>query len=523
MAGSNINNVLTQQMRRVFIQNGGAGPNNPLLLAGKDYGYSRISGRNRQIRGGVSNIPVRSPDGQGFVNTGSMETAPGFDTFELGIRETITGIPLAATFQNCPLGVYEVVGNICNSLSDHLTGYSGAYVDIYADSIITQGVNQGDGAAYTDDNISEDVIGMTSRGGNFKHGQLFMSPLATASTADLATTLTTDVTYGNQQLCQICGRADDGTGLKYWSAASTTASPGAKPGIFYQIGSATPVYASVTAAAASENLTGIAVVGSYLLVISSTAGGAGIGGYYYAQIGASGVPGTWTKVVTGFQSNKEPTDILVLSSSEIYFSANGGYIYKCTDLTAGVTVINAGATTTNNLLRIQGNRNLIVAVGATGSIIYSANSGRSWATTTSTPAASNPTWQAVDVIGAKGIWVGSATGRLFYTLDGGVTWTEKTFDQSSTGAITDVYFVNAHEGYFVHTVSSVGRIFRTFTGGQSWWNSSPAIEGLGTFTSLGRIAAPTVGNETLKSNNVILSGTVTGAQGLLLSGSGQVF
>jgi photosystem II stability/assembly factor-like uncharacterized protein len=350
-----------------------------------------------------------------------------------------------------------------------------------------------------------------------------MSPLATASTADLATTLTTDVTYGNQQLCQICGRADDGTGLKYWSAASTTASPGAKPGIFYQIGSATPVYASVTAAAASENLTGIAVVGSYLLVISSTAGGAGIGGYYYAQIGASGVPGTWTKVVTGFQSNKEPTDILVFSPSEIYFSANGGYIYKCTDLTAGVTVINAGATTANNLLRIQGNRNLIVAVGATGSIIYSANSGRSWATTTSTPAASNPTWQAVDIIGAKGIWVGSATGRLFYTLDGGVTWTEKTFDQSSTGAITDVYFVNAHEGYFVHTVSSVGRIFRTFTGGQSWWNSSPAIEGLGTFTSLGRIAAPTVGNETLKSNNVILSGTVTGAQGLLLSGSGQVF
>jgi hypothetical protein len=41
--------------------------------------------------------------------------------------------------------------------------------------------------------------------------------------------------------------------------------------------------------------------------------------------------------------------------------------------------INAGATTTNNLLSIQGNRNMIVAVGATGSIIYSANSGRSWA------------------------------------------------------------------------------------------------------------------------------------------------
>jgi hypothetical protein len=52
----------------------------------------------------------------------------------------------------------------------------------------------------------------------------------------------------------------------------------------------------------------------YLVVISPQRPvGAGIGGYYYAQIGASGVPGSWTKVVTGFQSNKEPTDILVLS------------------------------------------------------------------------------------------------------------------------------------------------------------------------------------------------------------------
>jgi hypothetical protein len=109
-------------------------------------------------------------------------------------------------------------------------------------------VNQGDGAAYTDDNIREDVIGMTVPGGNFKHGQLFMSPLATASTADLATTLTTDVTYGNQQLCQICGRADDGTGLKYWSAASTTASPGRSRASSTRLAAPTPVYASVTAA-----------------------------------------------------------------------------------------------------------------------------------------------------------------------------------------------------------------------------------------------------------------------------------
>lgn len=523
MAGQTINGVLKQGLKRIFLQVGGAGPNNPVLLAAKDFGPSKITGIQRQIRGGVTNIPLRNPDGQGFVNTGSMETPPGFDTFSLGIRETLGGLPLMSTFQNCPLGVLEVTGDVCNTLSDHLTGYAGSFVRILGDSIITQGVNEGDGAAYTDDKEIEDDMGMTCRMGIFRHAQVFMNQLVTASAADLATTLTTDVTYGNRQLCQSCGLGDDGTGLKYWSANSTTASPGAKPGIFYQIGSNTPVYASVTAAAISENFTGIAVVGSYLVVISPTAGGAGIGGYYYSQIGASGVPGSWTKVVTGFQSNHEPTDILVISNSQIYFAANGGYIYKSTDLTAGVTVINAGATTTNNLLRIQGNSNLMVAVGATGAIIYSANSGKSWSAPVSTPGWGTPTVQAVDVIGAKGIWVGSSAGRLFYSLDGGVTWTEKTFDQSGTGAITDIYFVNAHEGYFVHTVGAVGRIFRSFTGGYSWLNTSPAIEGLTTFISLGRIAAPTVGNETLKANNIALSGTVTGTQGLLLTGAPQIF
>jgi hypothetical protein len=90
--------------------------------------------------------------------------------------------------------------------------------------------------------------------------------------------------------------------------------------------------------------------------------------------------------------------------------------------------------------------------------------------------------------------------------------------------VTDIYFVNASEGYFLHnTATPTGRIFRTYNGGASWWNTSPAIEGLGTFTSLGRLAAPTVGNETLKANNIAVSGTVTGTQGLLLTFAPQVF
>jgi hypothetical protein len=251
--------------------------------------------------------------------------------------ETIAGIPLASVLDVCPQAFYEVRGYDCDQLSDHLQGYAQGYVKVFQDSVVDTSVDNGDGMAYTDDNPIEAKIKFVSRGGIFDHAQIYANQLATANATDLANTLTTDVAYGNAQQCANCGQPNDGTYLKYWSGQASVASPGGKPVIFYQLGSSTPVAQTVSSAAVAENLTGIAMVGNNLVVISSTAGGAGIGGYHYAPIGASGVPGAWTKVVTGFQSNKEPTDILVFSASEIYFSANGGYIYKSTNLANGVS------------------------------------------------------------------------------------------------------------------------------------------------------------------------------------------
>lgn len=519
MAGNVPNNVLTQKLFRTFVQFGGASPLNNLQLAGKDLGYSRLSGVTRNIRGGIDNIPVYQPDGQGYQNVGSMGSAPGYDTAELGVWDLIGGINQLATIETCPLTVYELSGNECNSLSDHLQGYAQSSVLVLPDAVVTDSISRGDLGAYADDNAIERTVPLTIRGKQFEHGQKFFGALATANPADLATNLTTGVAYGNSTICANCGYPNDGTAFKYWSLASTTASPGAKPTIVYQIRGGTPVAMQVTSAAIAEDLTFIETVGNYLVVGSATAGGAGIGGYHYALIGKSGIPGTWTKVVTGFQANKQPTDILAFGPNEIYFSANGGYIYKSTNLTAGVSVLNAGATTTNNLGRIQGNSTLMVAVGATGTIIYSNNRGNSWSSVPTTPAAGTPTWASVDVVG-QGIWVGSTTtGRLFYSPDTGSTWVEVSFDNNGgAGTISDIYFVNANEGYYLFnpTVGS-GRIYNTFTGGASWLNTSPAVEGLGSYVSLTRIAAPTTGNETIKANNAIVAGNSTGTVGLLLS------
>lgn len=525
MAGTVPNNVRTQRMVRLAYQGGGAGQQNPMLLAGIGFGYSALDTITRPVRGGIDNIPIFNPTGPGYINAGNMETAPSFGETNLTINETLTGIPLASTIELCPTALYELHGNDCTNNSDFTQGYAnGGFVRVLPDTKIKDNIEYSAGANLSDDNPLTAKLPLVITGNMFDHSSEYYAALATATASELATTLTTGVTYGNSIICGNCGVPNDGTYLKYWCAASTTTSPGGKPGIFYQLGTATPVFQSVTAAASQENFNFIGVVGPYLVVGSLTAGGAGIGGYYYSTIGKTGVPGTWTKVVTGFQSNKEPTDMLVMSPTEIYFSANGGYIYKSTNITAGVSINNAGATTTNNLSRIRGNRNIFVATGASGTIIYSANSGQSWAATAATPAWGTPTVQAVDVVGGNVIWVGSNSGRVFASQDGGNTWTETTFDSSSSGEVTDIYFVDAYEAYFLHNTSgNVGRIFRSYNGGNTWWNQSPAIESLGSYNALKRIAAPTVGNTTLRNNNVILAGNDTAAKGLLLSGVPQIF
>lgn len=524
MAGQVPNTVRTSRMVRLAIQPGGAGINNRMLLAGVDGGYAMLDAVTRPVRGGIENIPIFNPTGPGYINAGSTESAPSFGSTTLHVRENITGIPLASTMELCPSGVYTLHGSDCTQVTDFTTGYGSGFVRVLPDAKITDNVEYSSEIDYSEDNPLEASIPLTITGDMFDHASIYMAALATATASELATTLTTGVTYGNAIQCGNCGTPNDGTYLKYWCAASTTTSPGGKPGIFYQLGTSTPVFQSVTAAAAQENFNFIGVVGPYLVVGSLTAGGAGIGGYYYSTIGATGVPGSWTKVVTGFQSNKEPTDMLVLSPSEIYFCANGGYIYKSTNITLGVTTNNAGATTTSNLSRIRGNRSLIVATGASGAIIYSTNSANAWASIPASPSWGTPTVQAVDVVGGNIIWVGSSGGQIFASLDRGNSWAEYQFTGYGSGSVDDIYFVTPYEAYFLHTTSgNVGRIFRTYNGGNTWWNQSPAIEQLGSYNALKRIAAPTVGNTTLKCNNVILAGNDTSAKGLLLSGTPQIF
>jgi len=194
-----------------------------------------------------------------------------------------------------------------------------------------------------------------------------------------------------------------------------------------------------------------------------------------------------------FVSNKNPLDIYVANPREVWFSGQGGYIYKSTNIANGVSVVNAGAVTTENLNRITGNGDILVCAGDNGKIIKSINRGATWATTTTVPGAATDDFKAVAVLDKYTYWVGSNVGEIYYTLNGGDSWTEYEFAGSGAGTVDDIVFYGSEVGFFTHaTATPVGSIYATWNGGANWTKSSPRINGLPVLDKINRIAIPQV-------------------------------
>ena len=96
------------------------------------------------------------------------------------------------------------------------------------------------------------------------------------------------------------------------------------------------------------------------------------------------------------------------------------------------------------------------------------NGGTTWAPITGPNPGVN--LNAVWMRGKDEWFIGDAGGQLWYTIDGGNTWTEKTFTGSGAGVIRDIKFINGTVGYMAHdTGTPAGRILRTVDGGYSWY------------------------------------------------------
>lgn len=109
-----------------------------------------------------------------------------------------------------------------------------------------------------------------------------------------------------------------------------------------------------------------------------------------------------------------------------------------------------------------------VAVGENGAIVYTED-GDTWTESPATPVGVGVSLLCVFVKSETEWWVGTDGGQAFYTLDAGVSWTEKTFPNSGTGTVDDIKFPTDSIGYMAHaTATPRGRILRSYDGGQEW-------------------------------------------------------
>lgn len=266
--------------------------------------------------------------------------------------------------------------------------------------------------------------------------------------------------------CGDCESPSTGCEKIFAITKSAGGSPSTRGDIVYSIDKGENWYAhDIETLGASDDPSGIGCLGSYVVVISNATP------YLHYALKTdfdTYTDPTWASIVTGFVAGGGPNAIWSLGNIA-FIVGDDGYVYKCTDPTAGVSVLDAGSATGQNLYDVHAlSESFAIACGDNGALIYTVD-GTAWSLATTSPVGVGIRLNCCWAVSTTEWWVGTSTGKLYYTTNAGDTWHEKTFSGSGAGAVEDIYFSSSMVGWISHTTATPkGRIFRTTNGGYSW-------------------------------------------------------
>lgn len=272
-----------------------------------------------------------------------------------------------------------------------------------------------------------------------------------------------DVVFCDTISCGECEEQSAGCNKAFALTKAEGGSPGTPADVVFTLnGGATFLAHDVDTLLSNEEPDAIACVGVYIVVVSNDSCS-----LHYAlksQFDGHTDP-VFTEVGTGFVGC--PNDIWSVGA-EAFVVGDAGYIYECTDATAGVTVLDAGAAVGDNLLAVHAmSETVAVAVGNNGAVAYTLD-GVKWQAAAVRPVGVGINLLCVWVRSETEWLVGTSNGRLYYTFDQGVTWRQKTFPGSGAGTVQDICFSTDSVGYLSHTKAGKGYVLRTYNGGYSW-------------------------------------------------------
>lgn len=283
---------------------------------------------------------------------------------------------------------------------------------------------------------------------------------------DIITNEVLDVVICGGIACGDCADENDGCDRIYAVTKAAGGSAGTPPDVVFSVDKGVNWLShDIDSLSSTEDADGVSCLGSYLVVISHTANSLS---YVPLDDLRANYDPTFTEVTTGFVTGGEPRAIRV-SNGRAYIVGDNGYIYTTKDATAGVTVSDAGVAVTDKLLAVSAlSDTFAVAVGENGAVVVTYD-GETWAEVAPRPVGAGVHLNTVAVKSTREWVIGTSTGRLYYTNNAGLTWTEKTFSGSGSGSVHDVVYATESIMFMAHATSTpAGRILRSYDGGYSW-------------------------------------------------------
>ena len=204
-------------------------------------------------------------------------------------------------------------------------------------------------------------------------------------------------------------------------------------------------------------------VGDYVVVLSEADNAFHIA--LKSEFTATSDP-AFTRITTGIVVGAGPRAIYSLGNTAFIGGAQG-YIYKMTNAPSGVIVLDAGDATISQINAVHAtSEQFAVAVGNDGVIILIQNDVVSLLATP--PVGVGVNINTVFLKNDTEWFIGTDDGQIFYTLDSGLTWTEKLLPGTTPSAITFIEMATESIMYVSATVSSNGKLFLSTDGGNNF-------------------------------------------------------
>jgi hypothetical protein len=346
------------------------------------------------------------------------------------LKRNVRGVLETFVRQNCPT-MFAMKASDC-----------GRPDDIYNWQTLYVLVGLPNGIDYSDIRPMEGDEGITAEVTVNHFGLYRFLPMRLGEKAD-TTLLTTalDGIYADELSCGACAPYSDGLAMKFVLTDNQTGSPGLSSQIVYTKNGTTWGTDDINSLGGNSG-SALTAMGQYLIVTEAAQGR-----HHYAlksSVTDSASTSQWTSASTGYVSANGGRAIVAAAANRAFIAGTGGYIYALSDPTSGVTVIHDGSLSTQSQNAIHATENLILSVGASNTILLSTNGASDFsqiAFSLITGPAVGVALTACWIRTATQFEVGTADGRLFYTVDGGTNWTQRLLpDQGTATYIYDLSY-----------------------------------------------------------------------------------